>query len=246
MSHPIAHSPNPIYVQAANRTADALMAEFPEYDVYWRLGHAFDTLNDYFFTTLSSAKATQFATVILDKFLNRHSLPWKGAPDLVKDPWWYDDFAWWGIAALRAGSHPDIYGDKNAAYFAGVADLSWQPVYRNAPNVWENAKSNPDFKPFEPRFPGGVWNYFFAKDEIAGVPFTPCVPGKQDTLRGIQNTLTNGLYWVLMARLARQRGDTEFRTAADAVLGFFESWFSLSDRDKSLLNHFDPNDLNTY
>lgn len=234
-------APNPVYIDAAHKTAQALLEEFASYENYWRLGHSFDTLNDYFFAMAPSSQSEAFAKLALSKFLNRRSRPWVADEDKTRNPWWYDDFGWWALAALRASSRADRYG-QTAELLGGVAELSWQPMYRGAPDVWRCAQWNPDWAGFEPRFDGGVWNYFFSEHEVCGIRYTPSQPGS-NSLTCIQNTVTNGLFWVLMARLARQRKEEPaLREAADAASGFFESWLGITDHETSLFYYFDKAD----
>lgn len=233
------------YLEAANRTYERLLLPLAEYSIYWQLGHSLDTLLDYWFIVHPSGSSNgpvprETSGIILNKYLSRQSVPWR-EDDLGKDPWWYDDYCWWGIAALKASQRPHFFECLHAALFSGIADLSWQPVYRHAPNVWKNADQDA-FKRYAPLYDGGVWNWIYAENEIAGVPFTPSVPGQEDQLRGIQNTVTNALYWVLMARLYNARRRPEFRRRAELEYSFFKHWFYDPNSEKSLLYYYDSSD----
>jgi len=225
------------YGRAAVDRKLKLKEAFKNHTIFWQLGHAFDTMHDCFVWNNLAPEPMNFAKVVLNKYLNRHSLV-NGEYDTGRDPWWYDDYGWWGIAALRASRAPKIWGEEYADYFEGIADLCWQPMFRNAPYVWKNADQN-FFKDYAPKFRWGVWNWLYSRDEIYGIPFTPSIPGMQDGLRGIQNTVTNGLYWVLTARLFHATGNSYYSDVVDKILEFLRLWFSLDNDDYRLLNFYD-------
>jgi hypothetical protein len=88
------------------------------------------------YLAINPADATGFTEIALRKYLDRQSLVWRDG-DEGKDPWWYDDYGWWGIAGLKASQHQELFGTY-APCFRGISNLCWQAIYRNAPNVWEN------------------------------------------------------------------------------------------------------------
>lgn len=241
------------YLEAAKRTYEKVSPLLADYPIFWQIGHAFDTLLDFWMATNLPPIDGGYLAPILKKFLCRQSAPWIDE-STGRDPWWYDDHGWWGIASLRV--NPSLFSGENSKLFSGIADLSWQPFYRNAPNVWDNADQK-FFADFAPLFherpspdrrpvPRGVWNWIYSEKEIVGTPFTPSIPGVQDGLRGMQNTVTNALYWVLMARLYRLRGTEEFRFEAEDEYKFLSTWFDYDDRSTSvstrLLHYYDGPD----
>jgi hypothetical protein len=200
----------------------------PDFSNFWKLGHSFDTIIDFFLLGPGFAKyATGFKEPALMGY--DRSLP-SGC--------WYDDFGWWGIAALKASEHSELFGTATPT-FATIANRCWEMMNRNAPYVWDNNKNNPLFADLGPRFTGGVWNCDWTRADGCNrakqcpqiPPDCDIPPGYNDTggyLQGIQNTVTNGLYMVLAARL---------RNLGAAVLEyqFLNNWFNVSDPTDSLL-----------
>lgn len=187
---------------------------------FWRLGHAFDTIIDYFLTT-DRTDANVFAPIAMRKYEEQ------GGD-------WYDDFGWWGIAGLKASS-TNLFGGSNVVFRSYALDC-WSKMDSNAPYGWERA-DQVKFNDFKPLFDGGVWNH---------VVDGGCNPSDVNSLCGRQNTVTNGLYWVLTARLYLDKVVSKIdplktRTyLADATLEhqFLEQWFDLTDPDKSLIYHY--------
>jgi hypothetical protein len=149
---------------------------------FWRLGHSFDSVIDYL-ATVDRTEASDFAELALTKYLEGG-----GA--------WYDDFAWWGIAGLRAGQRSDLFGWRSLDFRRFALD-SWKTLDGNAPYGWDRA-DHAKFADYEPLFDGGVWNHIVDDD---------CNPGPDgvDELCGRQNTVTNALYLVLANRLSGVR-----------------------------------------
>lgn len=196
------------------------------FSTYWQLGHSFDTIIDYF--VLNPADAAGFGQIALDAY-NRST----------GNACWYDDYGWWGIAALKASQHPDLFPIEGST-FKEKYGICWQMMDDHATAVWKNNGNNPDFKVLQPRFDGGVWNCDWTKPNGCageGQPpnnFPPnCGLNQQGAnLPGIQNTVTNGLYLVLALRLG-QWGP------AKREYDFLSNWFNVSEPDDALLNRFD-------
>ncbi|HKP54460.1 MAG TPA: hypothetical protein VJ183_17630 [Chloroflexia bacterium] len=194
------------------------------FSTYWQLGHSFDTIIDYF--VLNPPAASGFGTIAVTAY-NRST----------NNACWYDDYGWWGIAALKASQHPELF--PNVSFFKALSDSCWKMMDDNATKVWQNNGNNPAFKVLQPRFDGGVWNCDWTRPNGCGGKGTPpnippnCGNGGQGgNLPGIQNTVTNGLYLVLGSRL----GHSE---SALREYDFLSNWFNVSEPDDALLNRFD-------
>jgi hypothetical protein len=199
---------------------EKLKAAFQAYSVYWRLGHSFDTIIDYL--AISPGEPHDFGPIAI-KAYNRST----------DNACWYDDFAWWGIASLKALQHPQLFPDSSG--LKQILDQCWSVNYENAPNVWTHNRNNPPLERFEPRFPGGVWNADWSKPG----PLHPCgnmpiQPTVAPHLGGIQNTVTNGLYLVLATRLDLETHDPRYRDAAKSEYDFLSNWFNVSDAQHAL------------
>ena len=200
--------------QQAQATFTQLATVFAQSDNMWRLGHTFDTIIDYL--TLEPGQAPGFGPTAVQAW---H--PLAGA--------WFDDYAWWGISALRASLAPDLFTGSLYA-FKRIAQSMWGIMDGNAPWVWDNAEDSLQKDSYRPRFEGGVWNSNWTDSRwAAGFGNDP--PG----LSGIQNTVTNGLYLVLATRLYRAGGTAATREAADREWGFLSDWFGVENPQESLL-----------
>jgi hypothetical protein len=205
-----------------------LKGRFQANSNFWKLGHSFDTIIDYFLLGSDySTDASDFGSIAVAAYGRS-----KGC--------WYDDFGWWGIAALRASQHPKIFGVDSPPSFKKITNFCWQTMDDNAPYVWDNNGSNPAYKVLQPRFQGGVWNRDWSRPDGCGgagaPPGIPRVCGGDNTqahnLPGIQNTVTNGLYLVLASRLGQL-------DKANREYGFLNEWFNVQDPAQSLLNRLE-------
>lgn len=208
------------FKETAKSTYAALKPAFKsEPQVYfWRLGHSFDTIVDYFVTT-DDTDAKAFATIAIDRYNGGG-----GA--------WYDDFGWWGISGLKA-SAAAIFGDKNDQDFRSIAIACWKKMADNAPYGWKRADQK-TFANYAPLFDGGVWNHVVDEG---------CHPGGNNPLCGRQNTVTNGLYLVLAERLSLDKNvphHPDYRLAANHEYQFLNDWFELRSKpaDQALMNNF--------
>lgn len=203
---------------AAQQTYQLLKAAFPSEQYFWRCGHSFDTIVDYF-TKVDSSDANNFSTIAIDKYKSQ-----SGA--------WYDDFGWWGISGLKA-SEAGIFG-SNGSVFASIATACWTEMLDNAPYGWERADQK-TYAPYAPLVDGGVWNHTVDLG---------CHPGGTDRLCGRQNTVTNGLYLVLAQRLSldgKLPADLKYRVAANQEYHFLKTWFDLPLKPALvLMNHYLP------
>jgi hypothetical protein len=141
---------------------------------------------------------------------------------------WWDDYGWWGIAALSAYENfdavftppvnpkPDCYaeGDVSKDCCLQFAVDSWTVM-----TVYAWLKANADNTGPKPTVAGGCWNnYYDEKDPDSG---------------GVENTITNVLYLTLSARLylatAGQEKwkaqNQEFLNSACASYRWFGEWF---------------------
>lgn len=206
---------------------------------FWRLGHSFDTIIDYF-AAVDKTDSLVFAEYALDRFrkTNGH---------------WYDDYGWWGLAALRASQHADLFG-QHTGDFKEIALKCWNFMHAGqvsdmkvdcckdenvhmsgAPNVWANGqKDKKHFGDLEPLFPDGVWNCDWKWSENKDEDPCYCVPiyeeGRywaRDALGGFQNTVTNALYLALASRIYTIVKSSQ--TSAIYEYVFLDKWFKNSD-----------------
>ena len=212
---------------------DALQTEWQSYDVFWRLGHSFDTVIDYF-AIVDKSEALTFAPTALAAFGRS-----------LSNACWYDDYGWWGIAALKASQHPDMFKADDTKYvpgFAAICNLCWDTMHYRGTAVWDNNQNDPTRAPLRPRFDGGVWNCDWTGESMCGAtnapPELPTNPPDRDqgaNLSGIQNTVTNGLYLVLASRLAEVTGGGVYMEGAKSEFGFLSQWFAAVPSDVALL-----------
>jgi hypothetical protein len=196
------------YRGAALANFSLLKPVFARNGNFWRLGNSFDTTID-FLEWIDPNEAPLFAEYALDRY---H----KTQGD------WFDDYGWWGIASLRASQRASLFPGF-ADRFHDIASRSWSWMDENAPKVWAKA-DQVRYREFAPRFAGGVWNAYWT-DKCN--PITPC-----DGLQGIQNTVTNGLYLVLAARLAAR---ADCQQAANREYAFLKNWFEAEEPPDCLL-----------
>jgi hypothetical protein len=194
------------YKKAAIAKFAELKPTFAAGTNYWQLGHSFDTIVDYF-VNVNPDDAKGFAQTALGRYS-------------ATKPTWYDDYGWWGVAALKASQHPDLLGPPGA--FQKPALDCWGVMTKLALTVWQRyGRQYPDYGP---RFTGGAWNF----DWSASNPKNPT-----NTLEGIQNTVTNVLYLLLSTRLAEQQ--SPYRTYADDEFKFLKQWLDLASDAERLL-----------
>lgn len=221
----------------AQETFTHLANTFRQSHNMWRLGHSFDTAIDYL--TLFAAEAQEAQGPDQSKArTDAADLAQAFAQDALRawrplDGAWFDDYAWWGIAALRA-SLAAPFPDNTLFSFKRIAQSMWGIMDGNAPWVWDNELNKEAMAMYRPRFEGGVWNSNWPDSRWEAGFFHD--PGG---LVGIQNTVTNGLYLVLSTRLYRAGGTRPTRDAADREWRFLSDWFDVGDADKSLLSRFD-------
>jgi len=220
---------------------------------YWQIGCVFDTVTDYLQqdSTFPEPKvsAGDAQKALADVYSHYEDL----AQYNVGDPnyCWYDDFGWWGIACSKAfdPAYADLFGDQ-VGLFRKIALATWETMHNGkfdhvhfgAPNVWDHCDQT-TFEVCKPRFPGGVWQYdIFAKPR----PWDHTPPGCNPStpidvvepldkneenpriypalnLGPFQNTVTNGLYFVLANRLALT--GYERAEPSGTIFGFFDKWF---------------------
>lgn len=106
-----------------------------------------------------------------------------------------------------------------------------------APNVYQWIERND----IRPEYAGGIWNARTTSQEpVAGSE--PGHSGGGNSLLGIQNTVTNGLFAVLSLRLCRASHDSRFAELFEGIdvralfgywcrqMGWFDDWFDNSQR----------------
>lgn len=239
------------YISQAKTTFSTLLQIFKKPANAWQLGNVFDTLTD-FVVRFPDAEPTQGAVV---------AAAWQQLQNL-KGMCWYDDYGWWGIASAKAfdKKYATVFGSLRQQFqqsathswdimYTGKPD-SYNPPYKykGGPMVWENRDEGTDPGYFSkpgtwavPRFSGGVWQYDMFKEERTDPK--DCAPGSSNPsdphkclLGPFQNTVMNGLYFVLALRLALQGKGNATPRAAETEKAFLDAWFSL-EGDESLLWH---------
>lgn len=233
-----------------------LLKTFKGWNNGWQVGNVFDTLTDY---VLRFPKAEPTPGAVVQAAHER----W-GNSTLQGFMCWYDDWGWWGIASSKAfnSEYRNIFGTY-ASEFQKIAANCWntmhtgQPFkhsgkyqYKGGPNVWENRDdgSRPGYFSSRegwavPRFLGGVWQYEMFYDSRPNPPeCSPSNPAnpKECLLGPFQNTVMNGLYFVLALRLTLQGLSGGAPQAVKTELKFLNDWFALQG-DESLLQSFSDN-----
>ncbi len=145
--------------------------------------------------------------------------------DFTPGDWW-DDYGWWGVAALNAyknydailtppvNPNPDCYQKDSKVSkdcCLRFAMDSWEVMNKYA---WGEANQKPG--PYTPPVKGGCWNNYY--DDSSG---------------GVQNTVTNVLFLTLSAQLYQatigqeqwQTQNQEFLNAACSSYRWFGEWF---------------------
>lgn len=166
---------------------------------FWRLGHSFNTVLDYF-AIIDDHDSEDFIAIAQKKYT-----------ELEGD--WYDDFGWWGISHLRASSMENAMD-------------CWQKMTDGATKVWTNA-DHKIYGLYGPMFYNGLWNANW--DENCN-PINP-----SNALKGIQNTVTNGLYLVLSGMLYESTGEDVYFAGAKSVCDFLRQWFDFAPIDEQAL-----------
>lgn len=203
--------------QTAREAFDHCEQLFSASTNYWRLGNTLDTLIDY--ALFDPSVAAELGARAQQKYSS------------MGDASWFDDYGWWGIAAAKAYS-TGVLPDRD--WYRGVRDNCWDRMRLGA-TVWEKADQS-EYSDYAPRFPGGMWNSFWPR--TTGVPAwaNQCEPCAHDYyLCGIQNTVTNGLFLVLCARITAANGPAEAWADAQREYRFLRDWFDFVDLDARLL-----------
>jgi len=123
---------------------------------------------------------------------------------------WWDDYGWWGITFTKIYEHYDqIFKGPESPKVTRqqclqAARKCWSALGDYSNDVNENLEP-----PLKGPIAGGVWNH----------------PPLENAAGGIQNTVTNGLFLVLCARLYRNTKEQEFLYAAAAQYLWFRNWF---------------------
>ena len=155
---------------------------------------------------------------------------------------WYDDFAWWGIASAKvyAPEYQTIFRN-NMSQYKTIAGACWQvmnngfqgdpdrPIQWGAPNVWAQCDKS-KFGQYEPRFNGGVWQSDMNNQYDPGCK----------NLGPFQDTVVNALYLVLALRMDKAINTT---TQIAREYQFLTTWcFDISiPTDKQLYYSFGTN-----
>ena len=180
---------------------------------FWKLGNTFDTMIDFLdvIDPSSAPKIAQMVVVQLNAALNCIKGGWDGA--------WFDDFGWWSVAAQRALRRP--YFKNNPEPFQNILTECWTRFNNNAPFVWARHKVG-FYDQYGPAVDGGVWNaYWNHTPEIYPGPKNG--DPSSGSLVGIQNTVTNALYFMAAHRIGKS--DPNAAKAAERELKFLLTWF---------------------
>ena len=211
------------YREAATNTFNGLISQYAGANVpasYWVLGHAFDSLLDYYdVIDPRSTSADSVAQSVQRQYQN--SLKNLGGYDAA----WFDDFGWWTVATQRAMSRSYFSSSTKSQLFLPILTECWKRYTGNAPFVWERRGSD-RFANYGPVVSGGIWNeYWFGTDASYAGP-KDGDPSAM-TLHGIQNTVSNALYWIAAQRFAVTTSPDAGPVAENAYR-FFRGWFEMS------------------
>lgn len=218
---------NTYYCAEARKVFEQLVPEFERSDNFWRLGHSFDTIIDFF--TIDPDGSREFGKTARCKY------------EHTSGSWW-DDYGWWTIAMLKASQHKELFADPKS--FHDYALDNWNTFHGHAPNIWAIAQQLPGnpYKDYEPRFAGGVWNNVWSD---CCNPAYECRknPGNVDSLCGAQNTVTNGLYLISAARLwESDRSQLAYKAALNQEWGFLLEWIFKPEPKDALLDRREEDD----
>lgn len=120
---------------------------------------------------------------------------------------WWDDYGWWGIAFTKIHRNfAEIFAGANNPQITrddcrDVARQCWTVLYSYSKYVNDSVKP-----PLKGPVDGGCWNH-----------------PPEDS--GVQNSVTNGLFLVLSARLFESTGERGFLQATAEQYLWFRSWF---------------------
>lgn len=232
------------YKLEAQKIFKDFRAAFAKSENFWRLGNSFDTAIDYF-EIIEATDPKAFGAYAIKAF---HKFPGH----------WYDDYGWWGLAALRAADRPYLFPDLSGD-FLSIVSKCWKFFHTGdrgdmdvlcadcvtmtgGPGVWAVSQAGEDawrFVSLKPRVDGGVWNgdWRWSPDQKTDKCYCVPIAGQaKDALCGVQNTVTNALYLALASRLAaRKDADAGIRKAADAEYNFLTKWFAVENARERLL-----------
>jgi hypothetical protein len=145
------------YKAAAFKAFDAIRWDYSDYCNFWRLGHFFDTIIDYFVTCPDSRnKPEDFGKVACEQY-----------DKFGRGKVWYDDLTWWGIAFFKAAALHSLFSPEIRDKFRADANSCWRRMDEGAPNVWKYADRG-KYGRMEPKYPGGVWNSDWSDAESCG------------------------------------------------------------------------------
>ncbi|MBM3649655.1 MAG: hypothetical protein FJX11_17890 [Alphaproteobacteria bacterium] len=210
---------------AATQKFNSLRTAFESYGTggayFWRTGHAFDTVVDYF-RNVDRTGAGAFATSLLERYERN---------DPSSPGYWYDDHGWWGISGLKASAAPELFGSA-VTRFSKIADANWKIMFDNAPYGWQRRQPPNGYPDCAPRYDGGVWNHTLDPNDNPDI--YPDYSG--NGLPGRQNTVTNGLFLVLAERLALAGRLSPM--VAGNEFGFLTEWFDDPSDDRRLMSNY--------
>ena len=246
------------YEKQAATAFSNLLKIFKGWGNGWQVGNVFDTLTDYV-RYYPKAEPTPGAVVTAARERWNNS-------GVQGSMCWYDDWGWWGIASSKA--YDPNYRNTFGGYWLEFQQRSndcWKVMhngkpekksysYKGGPNVWENRDdgSVPGYFTSSagwavPRFPGGVWQYDMFHDERPNPP--ECAPAssnpsdpKKCKLGPFQNTVMNGLYFVLGIRIVLAGSGSGDPGAIKNELVFLNTWFNQAGNE-SLLQNFSDNSM---
>jgi hypothetical protein len=198
------------YKKSAKEKFDFLKQDQSIADLgFWKLGHALDTMIDYYRADIDRSDADDVAGAVIsqcDTIVNNWPADW---------PWtWFDDLGWWVAATTRAAQQ-SFFNADNSKQFGALSKQFWKVCTENAPYTYARRESG-HFDQYGPFVSGGVWNSYWAGTSTDYLGYKEADPSK-GKLPGIQNTVTNALYLIS----AQRRSDTD---AAKQEYQFLSDW----------------------
>jgi hypothetical protein len=217
-------APTNQYSEAAHSKFETLLTVYSKPLVkkdprsYWKFGNTTDTMTDFLDIDQKSADAVAKAVV------TQYDASLKALDGY--DSAWFDDFGWWIIAFERAAQKS--YFSKAAPQFRDRMSNCWSRFTGRAPFTWARHLKN-TFPDCGPAVDGGVWNEYWEGTHWSFPGPKDGIPNSKESeqsLHGIQNSVTNAVYLISAQRLGVT--DPKAKEDAEREFKFLDTWFTIT------------------